>query len=83
MHIESRKSLFEIIQRKDKHFLDLLERIFVIDPAKRITIEEIMQHPFVNVFQGKVDERKAVDAIKVLYDDKNLGPERYKTLLMS
>ena len=63
--------------------MDLLERIFVIDPAKRITIEEIMQHPFVNVFQGKVDERKAVDAIKVLYDDKNLGPERYKTLLMS
>ena len=55
----------------------------MIDPAKRITIEEIMQHPFVNVFQGKVDEKKAVDAIKVLYDDRNLGPERYKTLLIS
>ena len=38
MNIESRKTLIEVIQKKDKHLIDLLEKIFVIDPAKRITI---------------------------------------------
>eukprot|EP00952_Eustigmatos_sp_NYUAD-ZCMA_P001981 8893-Eustigmatos_ZCMA.PRE.1 len=27
---------------------DLLEKIFVVDPSKRITVKEALQHPFVS-----------------------------------
>lgn len=30
----------------NKHFLDLLKRIFVYDPAQRITAKEALQHPW-------------------------------------
>jgi dual-specificity kinase len=29
-----------------KHFLDLLEKMFVYDPARRITAKEALQHPW-------------------------------------
>ena len=29
-----------------KEVTDLLDRIFVVDPLKRITVPEIMQHPW-------------------------------------
>ena len=83
MNIENSRTLLEVIQKKDKHLIDLLQKIFVIDPEKRITIDQIMKHPFVNVFKGKVEEKKAEDFIKVLYDEKNLTPESYKMLLLS
>lgn len=42
-----------------------------------------MLHPFVNIFRGKVEEKKGIESVKVLYDEKNLSPECYKLLLMS
>ena len=30
-----------------KEFADLLEQIFIIDPAKRITVPEALKHPFI------------------------------------
>lgn len=29
-----------------KHFLDLLQKIFIYDPAARITAKEALQHPW-------------------------------------
>ena len=63
--------------------MDLLEKIFVIDPAKRITIEQIMEHPFVKIFRGRVDEKKAMNHIRIMYEEKKLVPEDYRTLLLS
>jgi serine/threonine protein kinase len=30
-----------------KEFADLLEKIFIIDPAKRVTVSECLKHPFI------------------------------------
>jgi serine/threonine protein kinase len=72
-----------VIQRKDKQLLDLLEKIFVIDPAKRITIDQIMEHPFVKIFKGRVEEKKSMNHIRILYEERKLSPEDYRTLLLS
>ncbi len=31
-----------------QHLADLLERIFTLDPARRITVKEALHHPFVS-----------------------------------
>lgn len=31
-----------------QHLADLLEKIFVLDPAKRISVKEALHHPFVS-----------------------------------
>jgi serine/threonine protein kinase len=31
-----------------KEFADLLEQIFIVDPAKRITAAEALKHPFLH-----------------------------------
>jgi hypothetical protein len=38
MTVSKRKSLHEIFYKADKQFIDLLERIFQVNPKKRITI---------------------------------------------
>lgn len=63
--------------------VDLLEKIFIIDPMKRIKIEEILTHPFVGMFLGVLSENRANQIIKILYDDKLLTPENYRLLLKS
>jgi len=33
--------------KKLKEFADLLEKIFILDPSKRYTVKECLQHPFI------------------------------------
>jgi len=47
--VKAMKKLHQIIPANslfNKHFLDLLKRIFVYDPATRITAKEALQHPW-------------------------------------
>lgn len=54
-----------------------------MNPSRRITIEEIMAHPFVSLFQGVVEEINCTETIKILYDDRHLSPDNYRTLLIN
>ena len=54
--VRSMKKLDEIIPQTtpfNKHFLDLLRKIFVYDPKKRITARQALAHPW---FQELVDD---------------------------
>ena len=46
----------------NKQFLDLLKRIFVYDPAKRITAKEALRHPWFR--EGTVDDGTEAARIK-------------------
>jgi serine/threonine protein kinase len=67
MTVTKRRSLQDIFYKADKQFIDLLEKIFQINPKKRITIEEIVKHPFVNRFKGRTEDRKVMEPIKIKY----------------
>ena len=41
-----------------QHFSDFLEKCLVIDPKKRMTSEEALQHPFLNILIDREKERQ-------------------------
>jgi len=41
----TRASVVFVVQLK--HFADLLEKIFILDPAKRLTVSEALKHEFI------------------------------------
>ena len=50
-----------------KHFLDLLRKIFVYDPAKRITAKQALNHPF---FTEMAPLDDGTEAARILLDRK-------------
>jgi mitogen-activated protein kinase 15 len=81
MEIKESRNIREMLNTSDKHIVDLLERIFQVDPRKRPTAAEILNHPFVSKFRGKVDEKVPEGPIRILYEIKQLNIEDYKKLI--
>lgn len=81
MTVSRKKSIAEIFHRADEQMVDLLQRIFQVNPKKRITIDEIVKHPFVNRFKGRAEERKGNEPIKILHEAEALSVEQYRALL--
>lgn len=65
MNVVKRVRLTELFPRSDKLMVDLLYKIFEVDPKKRITIDQLMIHPFVNKFKGRISWKMPVDPIKI------------------
>jgi serine/threonine protein kinase len=68
MTVTKKRSIAELFFRADKQLIDLLEKIFQINPKKRIKIEEIVKHPFVNRFKGRGEDKKTNEPIKIMYE---------------
>lgn len=81
MTVSKKRSIAEIFHRADQQMVDLLERIFQVNPKKRITIDEIVKHPFVNRFKGRAEERRSNEPIKILHETESLSVEQYRALL--
>lgn len=61
--------------------IDLLEKIFQINPSKRPTASELLNHPFIAKFRGKIDEKIPTSPIKILYETNLLSVDDYQKLL--
>lgn len=42
--------LFSSVQTTASQARDLLSKMLIIDPAKRISVDEALQHPYINVW---------------------------------
>lgn len=67
--------------------LDLLERLLAFNPAKRITVEEALRHPYLEPYHDPEDEPTAPPIPEGFFDfDKNkdaLSKEQLKSELTS
>lgn len=41
------QSLDDVHLRKVHQFKDFLDKLFILDPSKRLTINQALQHPFI------------------------------------
>ena len=49
--------------------LDLMQKLLVFNPNKRLTAEEALNHPYVKDFHNEDDEPSAKEPIQIPVDD--------------
>lgn len=55
---------------------DLLSKMLIIDPAKRISVDEALQHPYINVWYDPAE----VEAVSGLLEEDELSIDFYSQL---
>lgn len=58
-----------ILKDIDAKFTDILTRMLIFNPKKRIKIEEILDHQIVKIFRKKEEEIECSKIIKTSVDD--------------
>ena len=55
-------AVMKCLSEEEKLLLDFVEKCLDLDPAKRITCEEALEHPY---FAQVMEESKSMDDIKI------------------
>uniref|UniRef100_A0A8H7N0X2 Protein kinase domain-containing protein n=1 Tax=Bionectria ochroleuca TaxID=29856 RepID=A0A8H7N0X2_BIOOC len=63
--------------------IDLLERILVFDPEKRITAAEALSHEYLKPYHDPTDEPVAEEKFDWSFNDADLPVEIWETLMYS
>ena len=50
---ENKITTQKLVKLEDKNLIDLIEKILVFNPKKRLTIQEVLKHPY---FEEHADE---------------------------
>lgn len=79
---EKLTSYFEDIDISDEGF-DLLKKMLVFNPNKRISIEESLQHPYLKDLYCPEDEpvREPLNTLEFEFENENLNKEQIKDLI--
>ncbi|CAI4227811.1 unnamed protein product [Auanema sp. JU1783] len=73
-----RVDFYEHFKSYDKDFIDFLDKVLVLDPEKRMTVEEALQHPYMSTHYYPSDEPTAD---WVLEDDESKTLSQWKQLI--
>lgn len=77
-----RRSLMELCPTAPVEALDLLRRLLIFNPSKRITVEQALEHPFLRRFH--IPEKELVMHEKIelpISDDTQLQAPEYRQML--
>ena len=58
--------------------IDLLERMLVFDPKKRLTATEALAHPYLSAYHDPTDEPEAKEPFDWSFNDAELPLESWK-----
>lgn len=77
------KSLESIFPKASPNALDLLRKFLIFDPAKRITLDEALKHPFLQELHCPEDEpiAKSVSKMEFEFEKYNLTLQQLKDLI--
>ncbi len=78
---KSRKRLQDIFPGIDPLLGDLLEKMLVFDPAKRITVEKALEHPYLAALHDPDDEPVGAEAFDLSFDNVELDKHTLRRLL--
>jgi len=62
--------------------LDLLDKMLVFDPTKRITVEQALEHPYLSSLHDLSDEPVCHGALNFDFDSEVLSPEAVKQVIL-
>lgn len=80
--MKGRKSLNELLPDAPPDALDLVKRILVFNPDKRLTAEEALAHPYMAKFYTPSEEMSlSYDVIPPVNDDVQLTVAEYRNKL--
>lgn len=60
---------FFLLQTTASQARDLLSKMLIIDPAKRISVDEALQHPYINVWYDPAEVEAVSRPLAELYID--------------
>ncbi|KAJ2641291.1 MAPK protein hog1 [Coemansia sp. RSA 1694] len=61
--------------------VDLLEKMLVFDPRKRITASEALAHPYLETYHDEADEPEAAKKFDWSFNDADLPVEEWKVMM--
>jgi len=69
--------------KADSKGLDLLKKMLIFDPRKRISVEEALQHPYLEELYCPEDEptREPIDPIEFEFENVDLNKEQLKDMI--
>lgn len=69
--------------KADNNGLDLLKKMLIFDPRKRISVQEALQHPYLEEMYCPEDEpiREPINAIEFEFENVDLNKEQLKDLI--
>lgn len=75
------KSIREWLPNADELALDLISKMLQFNPKKRITIEEVLKHPYLRDFHNPANEIISRPIRPVVDDNKKLSLKDYRSLI--
>lgn len=61
--------------------MDLLERILVLDPSKRIQVEEVLEHEYLAPYHDPMDEPVAQEKFDWSFNNIDLTVDTWKIMM--
>lgn len=77
--------MFDLSCADDLFFtaIDLLEKMLVFDPRKRITATESLEHAYVQPYHDATDEPEAAEKFDWSFNDADLPVDTWKVMMYS